>query len=139
MVPPCIPSPQKGQPAEDDDDSMMLVVAPGCTGTTTHMSSFMTTSMERDDETDWDSESNKPPWLGYRPVGMSDEDWAEDNIDMGDYPSCADEPPTVSDKCIEGASGIAEVPTIATHPPDPTHAGGFTPHWEQQRCRQTSQ
>ena len=51
----------------------------------------------------------------------SSEDWAEDNVDMGDYLAHADEPPTVSDKRIEGASSIAEVPTIATHPPDPMH------------------
>ena len=121
MVPPHIPSPQKGQLAEDDDDSMMPAAAPGCTGTTARMSSFTTTSMEWDDETNWDSESNKPPWWGYRPVGMSDEDWAEDNIDMGNYLACADKPPTVSDKHIEGASGIVEVTTIATHPPDPMH------------------
>ena len=44
-----------------------------------------------------------------------------DNIDMGDYLAHADEPPTISDKHIEGASSIVEVPTIATHLPDPTH------------------
>ena len=52
---------------------------------------------------------------------MSDKEWAEDNIDMGDYLARADEPPTISDKYIEGASSIAEVPMIATHLPDPTH------------------
>ena len=52
---------------------------------------------------------------------MSDKDWAEDNIDMGDYLACADEPPTVSDKHIEGTSSIVEVPTIATHLPNPMH------------------
>ena len=46
---------------------------------------------------------------------------AEDNIDMGDHPSCAGEPPTVRDKCIEGVSSIAKAPAITTHPPDPTH------------------
>ena len=121
MAPPHIPSPQKRQPAEDDNDSMMLAATPGCTSTAAGMSSFVTTSMEQDDETNWDSESDRPPWWGYCPVGMSDEYWAEDNIDMGDYLAHADEPPTVSDKRIEGASGIVEVPTIATHPPDPMH------------------
>ena len=78
--------------------------------------------MEHDDETNWDSESDKPEWQNYHPAGMSDYgDWAEDNVDMGDHPSHADEPLTVRDKHIEGASSIAEVPTIATHPPDPTH------------------
>ena len=50
---------------------------------------------------------------------MSDKDWGEDNVDMGDYPSCANEPPTVGDKRVEGTSSIAEFPTITTHPPDP--------------------
>ena len=116
------PSPQKRWPVDDDDDKMMPAAAPGCTSAAACMSSFATTSMERDDETDWDSESDRPLWWGYRLAGMSDKDWAEDNIDMGDYPACADEPPTISDKHIEGiegASGIVEVPMIATHLPDP--------------------
>ena len=69
----------------------------------------------------YDSESDRPPQLGYNPVGMNDEDWAEDNMDMRDYPAHADEPSTVSDKHIERASSIVKVPTIATHLPDPTH------------------
>ena len=133
MVPPRIPSPQKRQPAEDDDDNMMLAAAPGCTSATAHMSSFTTTSMEQDDETDWDLDSDRPLWQGYHLAGMSDEDWAENNIDMGDYQAHANEPPTISDKHIEGAS--IEVPTIATHPPDPTctsqHTRGITPHQGQ--------
>ena len=108
--------------ADDDHDNMTLAAAPpGCTSAAAHMSSFMTTSMEWDDETDWDLESDRPLWQGYRLVGMSDKDWAEDNIDMGDYPVHANEPPTISDKHIEGASGIVEVPTIVTHLPDPMH------------------
>ena len=119
MVPSCIPSPQKGQPAEDDNNNMMPAVAPGCTGAAAHMSSFVTTSMEWGDKTDWDSECDRPLQQGYLLTGMSDGNWAEDNIDMGDYSAHADEPPIVSDKCIEGASGMAEVPTIATHQPNP--------------------
>ena len=115
------PSPQKRWPADDDDDKMMPAAASGCTSAAACMSSFATTSMERDDETDWDSESDRPLWWGYCLAGMSDKDWAEDNIDMGDYPACADEPPTISDKHIEGASSIVEVPMIATHLPNPTH------------------
>ena len=70
MAPPCIPSPQKRQLAEDDDNSMMLAAAPGCTSAAACMSSFATTSMEQDDETDWDSKSDRPPRRGYRPAGM---------------------------------------------------------------------
>ena len=122
MAPLHIPNPRKRQLAGDDYDSMTLAAAPGCTGAAACMSRFTVTSMEQDNETDWDSESDKPARRNYRPVGMSDyEDWVEDNVDMGDHPSCADEPPTVRDKCIEGASGIVKAPTIATHPPNPTH------------------
>ena len=39
---------------------MTPAAAPGCTGVAAHMSSFATTSMEHDNETNWDSESNKP-------------------------------------------------------------------------------
>ena len=53
---------------------------------------------------------------------MSDyKDWAEDNINVRDHLACANKPPTVRDKCIEEASGIAEAPASATHTPDPTH------------------
>ena len=100
MVPPCNPSPQKRWSANDDEDNMTPAAAPGCTSAAAHMSSFATTSMEQDDETNWDSESDKPPWQRYCPVGMSNEDWAKDNIDMGDYPAHADKPPTISDKHI---------------------------------------
>ena len=109
--------------AGDDDDSMMPVTAPGCTNAAARMCNFATTSMEQDDKTNWDSESDKPEQQNYCPARMSDyEDWGMDNvIDMGDHPSRADEPPTVRDKRIEGASSIVKVPTIVTHPPDPTH------------------
>ena len=75
MVPPCNPSLKKRQLADDDNDNMMLAAAPGCTSAATRMSSFATTSMERDDETDRGSESDRPPQWGYRLAGMSDEDW----------------------------------------------------------------
>ena len=133
MVHPHLLSPQKGRLAGDDNANMMLAVAPGCTSAASHMSSFTATSMEQDNETDWDSESDKPPQQEYHLAGMSDyEDWVEDNVDMEDHPSCADEPPTVSDKHTEGASGIVEVLTIATHPPDPTHFSTLesSPHTE---------
>ena len=122
--------------AGDDDNSMTPAVALGCTGVATRMSSFVTTSMEQDDETDWDSESDKPAQQNYHPAGMSDyEDWAEDNIDMGDHPSHADEPPTIRDNHIEGASGMAEAPESTTHPPNPTHLSTpeGSPHTEDNK------
>ena len=136
MAPLHTTSPRKGQMAGDDDDSMTPAAAPGCTGAAVCMSSFATTSMEQDDETDWDSESDKPEQWNYHPADMNDyEDWVEDNVDVGDHPSCANEPPTVKDKHIEGASSIAEVPTIATHPPDPTHLSmpEGSPHTEDDK------
>ena len=105
MAPPCNPSPQKRWSANDDDNNMMLAAAPGCTSAATCMSSFANSSMEQDDETDWDSESDKPPWRGYCLVGMSNEDWAKDNIDMGDYPAHADEPLTISASVISILKG----------------------------------
>ena len=136
MAPPRITSPRKGQMAGGDDDSMTPAAAPGCTSAATRRSSFTITSMEQDDETDWDSESDKPARRNYRPASMSDyEDWAEDNIAMGDHPSCVDEPPTIGDKCIEGASSMAKAPESTTHPPDPMHLSTRegSPHTEDDK------
>ena len=78
--------------------------------------------MEQENKTDWDSESNRvPPKL--QPVGISDqEEWDDDDqIDMGNHPAVADEPPVVEYSRIEGANSGVEVPTINTHLPDHTH------------------
>ena len=121
MEPPCISSPRKGQLTGDVDDMTTPAAAPGCTTATAHMSSFVTTSIEQDDETDWDSDSDKLT-QNFHMAGMTDyEDWAENDLDVGDHPACADDPPTIKHSHIEGASGIAEAPTSTTHPPDPMH------------------
>ena len=121
MAPPCTSSPGNGQPTGAGNDIPMPAAAQGCTITATRMSHFATSSMEQDNETNWDSESNKPMQT-FRPAGMSNyEDWAEDNLDMGDYPACADKPPTVRYSHIEGASRMAEAPATTTHPPNPMH------------------
>ena len=84
---------------------------------------FAATSMEQENETNWDSESDHL-LSGFRPAGLSDqEEWGDhDRVDMGDYPAVANEPPDVKHSHIEGANGRAEVPTSNTHPPDPTHS-----------------
>ena len=55
---------------------------------------------------------------------MSDQKgWGDDDcVDMGDFPSVADEPPVIEHGWMEGADGIAEVPTSNTQLPDPTHS-----------------
>ena len=133
MTPPHIISTRKGQPAGDNDDSMTPAAAPGCTTAAAHMSNFTSTCMEQDDETNLDSESDKPMQQNYCPAGMNDyEDWTEDNIDMGNHPACADEPPTLGDNHIEGASSMTKAPANTTHPPDPMHLSipGDSPHTE---------
>ena len=106
---------------EADNDVMMLAAAPGCTAAATHMSNFVASSMEQDNETDWDSEPDKLTQK-FRPVGMSNQEhWGEADFDMGDHLACADKPPTVEYGRIEGANGRAKAPAITTHPPDPTH------------------
>ena len=128
-------------PSEDDDnnDDMMPATAPGCNAVTLRMQKFAAASMEQDAEMNWDSESDKvAPKL--QPVGMSDqEDWDdEDQINMGDQLAVADEPPIIEYGHIEGAVSGANVPTISTHSPDPTHSSmqivllSLTRKWEQQ-------
>ena len=62
MVLPSVDNPHKEKlPDEDDDnDSMTPATAPGCSATTLHLRNFAATSMEQENETDWDSESDQP-------------------------------------------------------------------------------
>ena len=101
----------------DDDDEMMPACAPGCSAATLHMRNFAATSMEQENETNWDSESDQL-MSGFQPAGLSDqEECGGDNyVDMGDHPAVADEPPIVKHSRIEGADGRAEVPT-SQYPP----------------------
>ena len=43
-----------------------------------------------------------------RPAGMSDEDWDEEDLDLGYHPTSevTDEPPEMGDEQIEGARGV---------------------------------
>ena len=54
---------------DDDDDEMMLVTAQGSSAVTLHMRNFAATSMEQENETDWDSEFDH-----FRPMGLSDQE-----------------------------------------------------------------
>ena len=58
----------------------------GCSAVTLHMRNFAATSMEQENETNWESESNQL-LSGFRPVGLSDqEEWGgDDHVNMGDY------------------------------------------------------
>ena len=87
------------------------------------MRNFAATSMDQENKTDWDSESD-PLLPKLRPVGMSDqEEWGDDDlINMGDHPAVANELPAIKYGRIEGADGRAGVPTTSTHPPNPTHS-----------------
>ena len=49
------------------------------------------------------------------------ENWADNDLNMGDHRACANEPPAIEYGCVEEASGTVETPATMTHPPDPTH------------------
>ena len=60
--------------------------------------------------TEWESEVDETvvrTHVGMRPAGMSDENWEEEDLDLGYHPTSdiADEPPEVDDEEIEGAQG----------------------------------
>ena len=60
--------------------------------------------------TEWESEAEEvaaPTITGMRPAGMSDENWDEEDLDLGYHPTSeiADEPPEMGDEQIEGARG----------------------------------
>lgn len=69
----------------------------------------------------------------FCPVGMSNyEDWADDDLNMGDHPACADKPPTIGYSHIKGSSSMAKAPATTTHPPNSTHLSmpESSPHTE---------
>ena len=122
MAPPSADNFCKGEPPENnnnDNDDMIPAAAPGNSPATLCMRNFAATPMEQENETNWDSESDQ-----FQPSGVSDqEEWGDDyRLDMGDFPSVADKPPNIEHGQMEGADGIAKVPTSDTHPPDPTHS-----------------
>ena len=57
--------------------------------------------------TDWELETEwaAVPVMGMQPAGMSDEEWGEEDLDMGYHPTsiAADMPPVVEEERIEGA------------------------------------
>ena len=60
--------------------------------------------------TEWESEAEEVAArtiTGMRPAGMSDENWDEEDLDLGYHPTSeiADEPPEMGDEQIEGARG----------------------------------
>ena len=59
------------------------------------------------------------PITEMRPAGMSDENWDEEDLDLGYHPTSeiADEPPEVDDEQIEGARGV---PPLDAHPQEGT-------------------
>ena len=71
--------------------------------------------------TEWESEAEEAvaPITGMRPAGMSDEDWDEEDLDMGYHPTSeiADEPPEMGDEQIEGARSA---PPPGDHPQEST-------------------
>ena len=121
MVPPSAINSHKERPLEknNDDDDMTPAAASGSSAATLCMRNFAATSMEQENKTDWDSESDH-----FRPAGLSDQEgWDDDNhVDMGDFPAVANEPPTIKHSCMEWADSSAEAPTSNTHPPDPAHS-----------------
>ena len=60
--------------------------------------------------TEWESEPEEAAALitGMRPAGMSDEDWGEEDLDLGYHPTSkvANEPPAMADEEIEGVRSV---------------------------------
>ena len=124
MAPPVRPlgSPRKGTHGRNDGSLaqvtpfVMPAPAPGGTAAMLRMDNRVTSFAETQEgsATDWESETEGAPVTvtGMHPGGMSDEDWGEEDLDMGYHPTsmAADEPPPMEDERIEGAQ--------STLPPD---------------------
>ena len=71
--------------------------------------------------TEWESEAEEAvaPITGMRPAGMSDENWDEEDLDLGYHPTSeiADKPPEMDDEQIEGARSA---PPPDAHPQEST-------------------
>ena len=81
---------------------------PGGTAALKRMDNRVASFMEAQDgsATEWESEVDEANvHISGRPAGMSDEDWGEEDLDMGYHPTSgiADEPPEMGDEEIEGA------------------------------------
>ena len=122
MAPPArADSSRKEAHSKDEDSSAQLAPfvtpAPATGGSATmkrmdnRVASFAET--QEGSATEWELEEDdvvKPtkPIKGMRPAGMSDEDWNEEDLNLGCHPTSevADEPPEMGDKQIEGARGV---------------------------------
>ena len=74
------------------------------------------TSTDQGSGIDWESETEGTiaitPSIGFRPAGMSDNDWGEDDLDVGYHPTSIidDEPPPVGEEQIQGAQDTPTQP-----------------------------
>ena len=110
--------PRKGMQGRGDGSSAQVdpfvtpAPAPGVTAALKRMDNRVATFSETQEgsATEWESEVDEAvvhTHVGMRAAGMSDEDWGEEDLDMGYHPTSdvADEPPEVDDEEIEGAQG----------------------------------
>ena len=69
------------------------------------MASFTDTQEGSATEQESEAEEAVAPITGMRPAGMSDENWDEEDLDLGYHPTSkiADEPREMGDEQIEGA------------------------------------
>ena len=94
---PSVDNPCQEQLLENDNEDKMIPAATlGCSAMAVHMRKFAATSMEQENETDWDSEYDHPP-PKLQPAGMSDqEEWGDDDqINLGDHLAVAHESPVI--------------------------------------------
>ena len=116
MAPPACPeSSRKGALGKGDSSSAQMdpfvTPAPALGGMAAmkrmdnRVASFAET--QEGSNTEWESEAEEvvAPITGMRPTGMSDENWDEEDLDLGYHPTSeiADEPPEMGDEEIEGA------------------------------------
>ena len=111
-------SPQKGTHGRSDGPPTQVTPfvtpasAPGGTAAMLRMDNRVTSFAETQEgsATDWESETEgiAVPVMGMRLGRMSDEDWGEEDLDMGYHPTsmAADEPPVMEDERIEGAQSV---------------------------------
>ena len=108
-------SSRKGAHGKGDDSSAQVAPfvvpapAPGGSAAMKRMDNRVASFAETQEgsATEWESEAEEAvaPITGMRPAGMSDEDWDEEDLDLGYHPTSeiADEPPEMGDEQIEGA------------------------------------
>ena len=120
---------RRGVFGKSDDSSAQLAPfvtpapAPGGTAAMKIMYNRVATFAETQvgSATEWESEVDKvvAPITGMTPTGMSNENWDEEDLDLGYHPTSeiADEPPEVDDEQIEGAHGVSP---LEVHPQEGT-------------------